>query len=384
MYAKPRASTRYVSHTYTNLSLEYGAMKRRARKPRSLPGLDLIKTVNAYLSELSTAAKAIGLIVLTATGIAAAFGFSTVATQCSSPTPEPLQTFGLAGQREVQDLPNGVKAAVGYYSPSDELQHVVTADNDDAVIERWFFGFGRAESERVLWKPESGRRITRLAAYAASGGLPEHVIVALDDDTIHDLAFPAADFSVRSRILAHVEQTVKLAAYYAPSDGLHHVLVATSKGDVHLISFAADGDVDDRVVAHVADITGLAAYYAGNDGQQHVIVVTVDGELREMAFATIDDVQEPVTIGHFDGISRIAAYYSEGDGSQRIVTIRDNGDVYQIRITAKGEAAAPGLLAHRSGILAVSGYYARSDGLEHTVIATNDRKLFEVWFPGSN
>ncbi len=285
---------------------------------------------------------------------------------------------------------NGISVA-GYYSypPGDKLQHVIMAMSDGKLDHRAFHGKGDSTVDRVL--DYNFGDIKQLSAYQ-SDDRTQHVIVETVQGPTYEVSLQGVGAtpgpSVPTRYGSDLDDALNVVGYYSRGDRQAHLVVRQRDFSLQVLTRQTASDHFDKEELLQADgsrfdgIQSIAAYYADSDKLDHILVATIDGKLHEIWRGAKSGEH---VINTVSGARSVSAYYSPNDGFQHVVTLTDKGEILHFRFESDlGNASTPISVATTQAPDAVAAY-AAGDGYEHVIVGATDvsshgGSVYEIWF----
>jgi hypothetical protein len=285
------------------------------------------------------------------------------------------------GQGVVENVPQASHVAA-YFAPSDNFHHIIAETSRGGIEEVWFsaqggpnagYGEGKAQFAEILG-------VVALAAYYAPSDRLQHVIVASNDGSIQEIWYQGGGKPDQgSDLLATYPGVIAVAGYYAASDHYQHVMVALGDGTIHEEWFKGRGGRRGHDIrATFPGVVAIAGYFAPSDSYQHLIVATDDGSLHEVWHGHGANGGEAI-LANFPGMVGLAAYYSPSDQYQHIIVATNDGAVHEVWFPGGGRPMGHDVRARIDNIVGVAGYYASDDKYQHVIVADKAGNLTEVY-----
>jgi hypothetical protein len=191
------------------------------------------------------------------------------------------------------------KGMASFYSPGDDLRHVVIVDGMGNPVDITWKGHHPTNGIGITIPPTDSQ-VASISGFLSNDANPNtrHIIVARNDTgQIYDIAYADEQHVPRDiRGQDHVyvkttfhEQVRNVTAFFSSDTNYRHIVVFTQANLLKDHAYDANGgnlrstQLTSSALANVADIT---SFYNAHDQLRHVLYATYDGSLYEITYTS--------------------------------------------------------------------------------------------------
>ncbi len=181
------------------------------------------------------------------------------------------------------------KGMAGFYSPCDNLRHVVVVDNNGNPVDiTW--NRDNSPKGKTITIPPTINQVASISSFLSRDENPNtrHIIVARNDTgEIYDIDYPDEN----------------------------HVYERTSFGEL---------------------LKNVTAFFGSDTNDRHIVVLTQQNWLIDHAYSTYGANRQPIQLVHNDNIVDITSFYSARDQLRHVLYVTSDRNLHEITYTSQG------------------------------------------------
>jgi hypothetical protein len=188
------------------------------------------------------------------------------------------------------------KGAASFYSPVDNLRHVVVVDRNGNPVDITWNGQQAPKDIRITI-PLTISQVASISGFLSTDENPDsrHIIVARKDTgQIYDIAYSDElhvpnDTSGQGQVTSLNEPVKNVTAFFSSDDNYRHIVVLTQANKLKDHAYDTQGNTTSTILTTSAlpdVVVDITSYFTPYDGLRHVIYATPDGSLKEITFTS--------------------------------------------------------------------------------------------------
>ncbi len=187
------------------------------------------------------------------------------------------------------------KGMAGFYSPGDDLRHVVIVDgNGNPVDITW--KANHPTNGKTITIPPNISQVASISGFLATDDYSRHIIVARNDTgQIYDIDYPdeqnvPGDIQGQDNVYVRTsfhEPVKNVTAFFSSDTNYRHIVVLTKANwlkDHAYNSYGTNGTNTQLVLAE--NVVDMTSFYNAHDHLRHVLYVTKDRNLYEITYTS--------------------------------------------------------------------------------------------------